>query len=109
MNIFLLILDIPITALVAYFIYDFVVSYRAAAGTVWQRVLAAGDQSATIVWQRLIVIASGLSGAVVVVADYLNAPGVGDAIKSAVQPQYLVIYAIVMALISEFARRRTLP
>lgn len=100
------VLDIPIGLLVAYFVYDFVTSYARATGSTWQRILAAGDNSLTIVWQRLIVICSGLAGGAVTLADYLNAPGVGDAVKSALQPQYVLIFTIALAVISEFARRR---
>lgn len=103
-----LLVDLPIAALVLYFVYDFVTSYLAAPGTVWERVLASGKGSATIVWARFVVLVSGASGGLVMLADYLNAPGVSDAIKSVVQPQYVMIMMVAIPLITEFARRRTL-
>lgn len=99
-------LDVPLALLVGYFLINFVWKFTAATGGVWARLLAAGDQSAVIVWNRLVVICSGLAGGLVVVADYFNAPGVSDGIKAAIQPQYVLILAILVPLISEFARRR---
>ena len=103
-----LFIDLPIAALVIYFVYDFVTSYLAATGTVWQRIIASGKGSLTIVWARFVVLISGASGGLVVLADYLNAPGVSDAIKTMVQPQYVMILLVAIPLITEFARRRTL-
>lgn len=104
-----IVVDIVLAAIVGYFIYDFVVTFATSTGTIWQRLLATGKQSATILWQRFVVIVTGLSGGLVMLADYLNAPGVGDAIKSVIQPQYVAVFVIAIALISEIARRRTLP
>lgn len=104
----LVFIDFIIAALVVYFVYDFVASYRASVGTVWERLLATGKQSATILWARFVVIVSGASGGLALLAEYLNAPGVSDAIKSVVQPQYVIILLIAIPLISEFARKRTL-
>ncbi len=103
-----LVIDLAIAAVVLYFIYDFVTTYYATTGGVWQRLLATGKQSVTILWSRFVVVVSGLSGGLVLLADYLDAPGVADAIKSVVQPQYMIIVTVGIPLISEFARRRTL-
>jgi hypothetical protein len=102
------ILDLPIAILVLYFLYDAVTGYIAATGTVWERLLAAGKGSATIVWSRFVVMVSGLSGGLVVAADYLNAPGVASAVQSVIQPQYVMAFTVAIAVITEFARRRTL-
>jgi hypothetical protein len=95
-------------AILVYVVVDFVRSYRAAAGTVWQRLLASGKESATIVWQRFTIVVASLADAVVWVADLLNAPSVAEPIKSALQPQYVAAFMVAVAIIGEFARRRTL-
>lgn len=102
------VIDLFIAALVIYFAYDLVTSFYASSGTLWQRLLATGKQSATILWSRFVVLVTGLSGGLVLLADYLNAPGVADAIKAVIQPQYVMILLIAIPLINEFARRRTL-
>lgn len=93
---------------VAYIFFDFITSYAAATGTVWQRLLQTGKNSITILWQRFVILVTGLSGGLVYLADYLNAPGVSDAIKAVIQPQYVAGFVIAVAIISELARRRTL-
>ncbi len=108
MSVIAVVVDLAVAALVAYFIYDGVQEFASKTGTVWERLLAAGKDSVTILWGRFVVIVSGLSGGLVVLADYLNAPGVGDTIKSVIQPQYVMALTIGIGLISEFARRRTL-
>ena len=100
--------DVIIAGIIIYFVYDAIVGYKNSTGTTWERILAAGKGSVTILWQRFVVLVTGLSGGLVILAEYLNAPGVADTIKSVIQPQYVAIFVIGMAIISEFARRRTL-
>jgi hypothetical protein len=60
----LLIWDLLLLAALGYIVVDAVISYRAAVGTVWQRLLAAGKDSATVLWARFTVcvaaVANGL-------------------------------------------------
>jgi phage-related protein len=95
-------------AIIAYLACDFAQEYRSAPGTVWDRMLAAGKGSATILWARFSVVVGAVSAVLVNGANLLNAPGVADAIKAAMQPQYVAIFTIGVALVTELARRRTL-
>lgn len=96
-------------AIVAYLGFDFVKEYRAAPGSAWDRALAAGKGSATILWARFTMIVGAISTSLVSVADWLNAPGIGDAIKSALSnPKYVAAFLIGSAVLTEAARRRTL-
>ena len=44
------IIDLILLAALVYVVVDFVRSYRAASGTLWQRLLATSRHSATILW-----------------------------------------------------------
>jgi hypothetical protein len=103
------ILDLILLAAFIYVAVDFVRRYHAATGTVWQRLLATSRQSATILWQRFTIALAAFADALIWFADLLNAPGVADAIRSVLQPQYVAVFVVVLAIVSELARRRTLP
>lgn len=103
-------LDVIIALICIYVIIDFIRAYATATGTIWERLLTVGKESATILWQRVVICITGLSGALVWLADWLNAPGIGSAIKSAIgdRPQIMAAFLVGTAIISEIARRRTL-
>lgn len=106
---FRVIVGIGLFAIFAYVAVIFVMDFMGETGaTTWQRLLAAGKNSATILWARFTLMVSSLSGALVALASYLGEPSVGDAIKTALQPQYVLGFVILSAVITEWARRRTL-
>lgn len=84
-------------------IYRAVVNYRATPGTSW---LTAFENSATIAWQRVVMASSFLIAGLAGMADYANAPGVSDAIKACLKPEYVPFIFAGIALITEIARRR---
>jgi hypothetical protein len=102
------IMGIGLACWCGYLIYLFVTDYMKEQGPVWQRLLVAGKNSATILWARFQLIVTTAVGAIATLASYLDAPGVGDAIKSAIKPEYVLVAAIIIPLVSEWARRRTL-
>lgn len=95
-------------ALVAFLAYDFVSEYRAAVGSAWERAIAAGKGSATILWARLTMLVAALSDLLTQAADWLNAPGVADGIRSVLKPEYVAVFVVGLALVTELARRRSL-
>lgn len=99
---------IALAGVAGFFIWEFVSDYSAAAGSAWERLLAAGKGSATIVWSRFSAIVAALAGTLSGLADWLNAPGVGEAIQSYLKPEWVALYVLGVALIAELARRRTL-
>ena len=103
-----LLFNLILLAAFAYVAWDFYADYRAAAGTVWQRLLAAGKTSATILWSRFTILTTAMSNSLVWLAGLLGAPGVEDAIKAALQPVYVAGFVVFIAVITELARRRTL-
>lgn len=83
-------------------------AYRATPGSAWDRALAAAHGSATILWARLVAFISAAATSFAGFAEILGAPAVSDAIRAALTPEYVGPVMIAMALISEWARRRTL-
>lgn len=103
-----LIFNAAVLVLAAFVIYTLGSGFRAATGTVWERLLAAAQGSATILWARFSMLVGALATVLVEAADWLNAPGVADGIKAVMQPSYVAFFIIAMAVMSELARRRTL-
>ena len=104
------ILSFAPVALFAYFLWDFAREFSHAPGEVWDRILAAGKGSATLAWSRLIAMIGLAAGGMASVGDYLGAPGVADAIRAAIadHPNWVLAFGIIVPLVTEWARRRTL-
>ena len=103
-----LVIDVLIVLAVVYVVIDAVVSYRAAAGTVWQKLLAVGKESATVLWSRFTILVAGATDGLVWLADLAGQPAVAGAIQSYLKPSYVAGLMIAVAVITELARRRTL-
>ena len=103
-----LVIDLVLLAALVYVVVDFVRAYRTASGTLWQRLLATGRHSATILWQRFTIALAGFADAVVWLADLLQAPGVAEPVRSVLAPQYVAVFVVAVAIVGELARRRTL-
>lgn len=102
------IVSLALIALLVIFGILFAKQFATAQGDIFSRILAAGRNSATIAWQRFVIIISTAAASLSFVADYFNAPGVSDAIKSVLKPEYVAAFVVGVALISELARRRSL-
>jgi hypothetical protein len=102
------VIDLVIAAIAIYFAIDAYMAYKGAAGTMVQRMLAAGKQSATILWSRFVVMVTAMTGALAWVADMAGQPSIAQAIQAAVKPQYVAMVTVAIAVIAELARRRTL-
>lgn len=84
--------------------YAYVMSKRA-----WRQALKhGGKRSATILWARCIAALGLMFEAVVQLADLLGAPGIQEHVTALLDPKYVPVYLIGIAMISEIARRRTL-
>lgn len=103
-----IIVVIALAGVAGFFIWEFVRDYSAAEGSAWERLLAAGKGSATIAWSRFSAIVAAMAGTLSGLADWLNAPGVSEAIQSCLKPEWVALYVLGVALIAELARRRTL-
>src|SRR5260370_12975481 len=103
-----MIVYIVVAAIAAYFIFDFIRSFNWGVGSVWQRVLAGAKNSATILWSRFTVVVAAVASALIQVADLVNAPSVATAIQTYLKPSTVAAIMVTVAVISEWARRRTL-
>jgi hypothetical protein len=102
------IIDWIVLAIAAYFIIDFALSFRHAAGSLWHRCLYAARSSATVLWARFTVVVTALADGLVKVAEIVNAPNVSAAITTYLKPSAVAAIMVSVAVITEWARRRTL-
>lgn len=100
------IINVVLIGLVGFYAYEFYRGYRAATGTLWERLVAGAKGSATILWARFVQVVAALTTWLVSASDLLNAPSVGQAIQTYLKPEYVAAAFVLIAVISEVARRR---
>lgn len=88
--------------------YRMVVGFRAAEGSIWQRLVTAGEDSATMTWGYVQIMVGGLLDILVKIAGYLNLPELANFIQLPAFSQYTSIAFIVIGAITLLARMRTL-
>lgn len=89
-------------------VVDAVHGYVHSTGTVWDRLLAVGKDSATILVARAGAIGGLGLNAIVQVADLLGAPSVSTALTTYVNTKAVGYTLAAAALVVEISRRRTL-
>lgn len=94
--------------LAAYVSYVVVSSYLSTSGTWWERLLAASQNSATILWSKFVMLIGFATAGMDSVADLLGMPEVKDVIQSAMKPQYVALFVVVVAAVTILARKRTM-
>lgn len=82
--------------------------YLDATGTVWQRLLMATSQSATILWGYIVAFSGYLISWSEKATDFFNLPEVQQFLKDHVTPTRLGIVMVVIGIVSIVARLRTL-
>lgn len=98
--------DLGLAATAIYFAYSIVTRFRAAAGTFGERLLAAGHQSATVLVQRVIVIAASAAAIVPTIADVLGNTSVAAALQTVIPGGIAPYYMVAIAVLTELVRRR---
>lgn len=93
---------------IVYLAVETVIEYRAAQGTVWERLQAAFKGSSTIAFTRLNAFSVLTIDAVAYIVDFLGASGLKDAIAPYLGPNWMLAYILFVVLGAEVARRRTL-
>lgn len=88
--------------------YAFVADYREATGSVWQRLITAAKDSATMLWSYVVMAGASLMGWSVNAADALNLPDVRSFIQGHLSPEMFATTLFVVALVTVAARLRTL-
>lgn len=86
----------------------FAVHFIPASGTVWQRSLTAANQSAVHLWSFFNLVLGGLVMLLSNAALYFGDPSLSAAIQQVLSPQIVGIFIVVAALITIWARNRTL-
>lgn len=102
-----MILNGLLSALAVYLLVDGVYLYRQAIGSVWQKLIAAGQGSLTILWQRIIMVSTGFVTSLVWIADAINEPMLSQAINAYLKPNVVAAIMIGAAAITVWARKRT--
>lgn len=109
MQVLRLAIAIGLASIAAYFIYNIYRLYRDATGTVWQRFLAAGRESATMLWSKFIIILAGIVANLDYMADLIGQPGMKEYIDQlAGNPRTVAIVMLVISVVTMTARARTL-
>ena len=70
----------------------------------WNKIKSWFNNSVTILWARIQVLA-GLTAALLMAVA--SDPNVTSAVQTALQPKFIPYYVIAVGLITELARRRT--
>lgn len=99
-------INLAITGLLIFFVYDLVVSYATATGSTGQRFWTAGKQSATVIWLRFVGIVAAGIGSLEWIADALNAPQVSGAIATYGNPKVISAIILGITVVGEMSRRR---
>jgi hypothetical protein len=82
--------------------------HRRLAGSAWHRCLTAAKSSATILWARFTIVVTALATCLIQLADFVNAPSVTAAITTYLKPCVVAAIMVTVAVVTEWARRRTL-
>lgn len=92
----------------AFIVFDAVRVYRSTPGTA---LMTAFHSSATVALARLGSLGSAIIAAVVAISSYLGDPNIANALQSAltaINPALIPFIPLVLLVLAEFARRRTL-
>ncbi|TBW33340.1 hypothetical protein EYW49_20490 [Siculibacillus lacustris] len=89
-------------------VVDLASGWRKAEGGIGTRAWSAVRGSVTVVWTHAVALSSSLIALVASAADLLGDPGVADAIKSAINPAWVPMITLGIAVLGYAARRRTL-
>jgi len=65
--------------------------------------------SVTILWARFIALAGLTISILEGLSGFLDSPSISDGIRTILNPKYIPYYLIAIAIITEIARRRSMP
>jgi hypothetical protein len=93
---------------VGWIVFTFVHAWMTKAGSFWQRTLKAGQQSATIVWAKLVIMAGGIIAVLDKLADLAGDAALTAQIQQYATPQVVGYVMIAIMIVNVWARLRTL-
>jgi hypothetical protein len=100
-----MIVNVVVTLIACYFLYDAIRAYKSAIGTIWGRIIAATKGAAASLWTGFTVLAALLAQGLAQLADILNAPAVASAIQTYLGPKEVAAIMVAIAIITELRRR----
>jgi hypothetical protein len=74
-----------------------------------KRIKAFFGHSVTILWARLVAVIGLLLAFSDQLLDLFSMPGIKDQVQAVLDPKYVPFYLIAIAVVTELARRRSLP
>ncbi len=101
-------ITLALGAFVAYVVYVVVSTFLKETGKPWERLLATAQHSATILWAKFTAVLGVIVGGLEYIADYVGQPEIAEAIKAAMQPKYVAVFVVFVAVVTIWARKRTL-
>jgi hypothetical protein len=94
--------------LVGWIAFTFVRAWMVETGSFWQRTLKAGQQSATIVWAKLVIMAGGFVAVLDRLADLAGDQSLAAQVQQYATPQVVGYVMIAIMFVNVWARLRTL-
>jgi hypothetical protein len=94
--------------LVGWIAFTFVRAWAIETGSLWQRTLKAGRQSATIVWAKLVILVGGLVAMLDKLSELAGDQSLATQIQQYATPQVVSYVMIAIMFVNVWARLRTL-
>ena len=94
--------------MIGWIIFTFVHAWIVETGSFWQRTLKAGNDSATIVWAKVVLIVGGLVAVLDKIASLTGDPSLATQIQQYVTPQIVSYVMMGIMAVNVWARLRTL-
>lgn len=98
-----------LTALmIGWIVFTFIHAWITEAGSLWQRTLKAGRDSATIVWAKVVLVVGGLVAVLDKIANLAGDPSLAMQIQQYVTPEIVSYVMMGIMFVNVWARLRTL-
>jgi hypothetical protein len=94
--------------MVGWIAFTFVHAWMTETGSFWQRTLKAGQESATIVWAKVVILAGGIVAVLDKIAVLAGDPSLAAQIQQYATPQLVGYVMIAIMFVNVWARLRTL-
>jgi len=95
-------------AVATWFVYDFVKALATEKGTLWQRLLAASKDSATVIWSKFVIVVGMIVAVLDRIATAFGDPALATQIQTYLTPQYVGYGLAALFAVNMWARFRTL-
>ncbi len=94
--------------MVGWIALTFAHAWATETGSFWQRTLKAGQESATIVWAKIVILAGGIVAVLDKIAVLAGDPSFAAQIREYATPQLVGYVMVAIMFVNVWARLRTL-